>query len=131
MSDKTREEFEQWFMSLHGSDIGDLATWGKETPFYREEDYKFASTRAQYQAWQAAKERYEPKWIDFKANPPAYGTPVILKINGTVQHVTYIRDGESNCDDWFEPYHYDDKEHGVFVGSVNSLEWMPLPEADL
>lgn len=68
MSDKTREEFEQWFMSLHGSDMGDLATCGRETPFYfyREEDYKFASTRAQFQAWKAAKERYAPKREDAK-----------------------------------------------------------------
>lgn len=75
-------------------------------------------------AWQAGK----PKWADVRSNPPAYGKPVILKIDGVVQQVTYMRDGADGCDDWFEPYHYEDKEHGVFVGGVESLEWMPLPE---
>lgn len=38
---------------------------------------------------------------------PPYGAPVLIKTtSGTVQHVTYMRDGADDCADWFEPYHF-------------------------
>lgn len=57
----SREAFEQWYMSLHGSDVEDLALWGDESPFHDEYDYKHRSTWMQYQAWEAAWEAQQAR----------------------------------------------------------------------
>lgn len=52
------------------------------------------------------------KWNDAMERFPIYGKPVLLKINGVNQDVTYTFDCADNGDDpfyWFEPYHF---EHG-------------------
>lgn len=38
---------------------------------------------------------------------PPYGVPVLIKSNGVVQHITYMRDGFDDEPDWFEPYFFE------------------------
>lgn len=66
-------------------------------------------------------------WVSVEDELPEYGKPIILSINNTVQHVTYMLDGYDDSRDWFEPYHYEDKGAGIFVDSSNDICWMPLP----
>ena len=69
------------------------------------------------------------EWISVEDDLPGYGDPVILSIDHIVQTVTYMLDGSDDSLDWFEPYHYDDKESGLFVDYCShDLHWMPLPE---
>lgn len=69
------------------------------------------------------------EWISVSDDLPAYGVPVILSINKVTQHVTYMRDGADESLDWFEPYHYDDKENALFIDYCSiDLDWIPLPE---
>ena len=57
---------------------------------------------------------------------PAYGQPVLIKIKGIVQHITYVLDGADDTADWFEPYHFDhDDELKIWWHKVH--EWAPLP----
>ena len=65
-------------------------------------------------------------WIKIEDQLPEYGDPVIIVIKGTVQNVIYTRDGDDDTDDWFEPYHYDDKESAAWRREVS--HWQPLPE---
>lgn len=69
-----------------------------------------------------------PKWASAYDELPKYGEPVILKINGTVQHVTYMSDRYDEGPDWFERYHYNDADSAVDIDGKVELEWMPLPE---
>ncbi|AUR92575.1 hypothetical protein NVP1174O_15 [Vibrio phage 1.174.O._10N.261.55.A8] len=46
----------------------------------------------------------EIKWEEVGPSSPAYGSAVLLKINGTIQKITYCRDGSDDSEDWFEPY---------------------------
>lgn len=68
------------------------------------------------------------EWIDVENELPEYGCPVIISIMGTVQHVTYMRDGADDCADWFEPYHYEDNASAFFLRYDKKIFWMPLPE---
>ena len=56
------------------------------------------------------------KFVSIKDDLPPYGAPVILSINGTVQHITYCLDGADECPDWFEPYYF---EHD----DIQKLTW--------
>lgn len=69
------------------------------------------------------------KWIKIEDRKPEYGDPVIIVIKKTVQNVTYMRNGYDDVDDWFEPYHYDDKESAAWISDVT--HWMPLPDAPI
>lgn len=69
-----------------------------------------------------------PKWVSVDDELPECGEPVILRINGTVQHVTYMRDRYDEGPDWFEPYHYEDMDAAVDIDGKAKLEWMPLPK---
>lgn len=62
-------------------------------------------------------------WIDVSKRLPEYGKPVLIVINGIVQHVTYFRDGGDDQDDWFETVHYEDCQ----IDAVDVTHWMPLP----
>lgn len=46
------------------------------------------------------------KWKNTEDRLPEYGRPVLLKINGVIQHITYCLDGYSDVPDWFEPYFF-------------------------
>jgi len=46
-------------------------------------------------------------WIRMDDRRPAYGEPVLIRIGLVVQHITYTLDGGDECEDWFEPYHFD------------------------
>lgn len=69
-----------------------------------------------------------PKWISLEERLPEYGASVLLKIDGVVQHVTYMRDGSDISADWFEPFHYQDDEAALFISDSVDIEWMPLPQ---
>lgn len=67
-------------------------------------------------------------WIDTSVKLPAYGSPVLIVINGVVQHITYMLDGADDVPDWFEPYRDNDldTEDSIWYHKVDA--WMPLPE---
>lgn len=75
----------------------------------------------------ASKDAELPKWISVDERLPDYGVPVLLKINGIAQHVIYMRDGSDESNDWFESYHYEDKDSVFFIDFSDDVEWMPLP----
>ena len=66
-------------------------------------------------------------WISTQDRLPKYGVPVILCINGVVQHVTYALDGADDYPDWFEPYFFD-SEPNLSVWWHRVSHWMYLPE---
>lgn len=69
------------------------------------------------------------KWIDIDSDEPPYGEPVLICINGIVQHVTYSLDVCEDDDSiFFEPYNSNETEHGVCCGRGDLIKWMPLPE---
>lgn len=68
-----------------------------------------------------------PKWVKLEDDLPKYGVPVLLKIQGIVQEVTYMRDGSDVSLDWFEPFHYEDEECVIFISHDAEIEWLPLP----
>lgn len=72
-------------------------------------------------------QRLVPHWTKTEDGLPVYGRPVLLKIKGVVQHITYTREGSDDSLDWFEPYHYDDQESGIWLSHDAGIEWMPLP----
>lgn len=41
-------------------------------------------------------------WISIKKELPAYGSPVLLKINDAIQCMTWILNGGDNEPEWFE-----------------------------
>lgn len=49
----------------------------------------------------------EIEFIPIENSRPPYGAPVLLKINGVVQHITYTLDGADETPDWFEPFYFD------------------------
>ena len=73
------------------------------------------------------------KWISVNDDLPPYGKPVLLSINYVVQHVTFVRDSSDDGSyDWFEPYNFNEPEHGISLGCVDkALHWMPLPESPI
>lgn len=60
---------------------------------------------------------------------PQYGQPVLLKSNGVIQHVTFMLNGSDDCEDWFEPFHFDHFDHEddfiISLGDVEALAPMP------
>lgn len=65
-------------------------------------------------------------WTKCIERLPAYGQPVLIKINSTVQHVSYMLDGADDTPDWFEPYLFDHAdEYKIWWNHVD--EWMPIP----
>ncbi len=66
-------------------------------------------------------------WISVETRMPHYGDPVIIQVGGTVQNITYMRDGADDTPDWFEPYHFEhDDELKAPISHVKW--WRPLPE---
>lgn len=64
---------------------------------------------------------------------PAYGEPVILRINGVVQNYTYNMDGADDCDDWLEPFGQlidedDKREVSFFIHTEKKVEWIYLKD---
>lgn len=68
------------------------------------------------------------EWQNTKIKKPYYGQVVILKIDGATQDVTFVFDGADDTCDWFEPYNFNEPEHGVFDDLKHELEWVPLPK---
>lgn len=65
-------------------------------------------------------------WVRVRDELPGYGDPILLLVNNTVQHVTYMLDGADESKDWFEPYHFDhDDNCKLFIDKATA--WMPLP----
>lgn len=75
------------------------------------------------------------EWISIKDKLPTYGEPVLLKINGVTQKLTWNLDGSDNSKDWFELYdplnayseRGDHHEHSFFVDFEKDIKWMALP----
>ena len=64
-------------------------------------------------------------WISTKEKLPEYGKPILIKANGTTQHVTYMRDGDDFSDDWFEPYHFEHEDDlKLPVGKVDYWQYV-------
>lgn len=74
-------------------------------------------------AWNA---RPSP-WIMTSVKLPPYGEPVLIIANGAPQHATYIRDGADDCEDWYEPYHFEHDDNCKAPAS-DVTHWMPIPE---
>lgn len=73
------------------------------------------------------------EWINIHERKPVYGDPVLIKLNGTVQHDTYMLNGSDDSLDWFELNccQVDDEvkhEFSFFVKRDTDVEWMKLPE---
>ena len=67
------------------------------------------------------------EWNNVKDVLPGHGVPVLLKINGVVQDVTYCLDaGDNDPTTWFEPYYfeYDELKVGVGFDCSPRLEWI-------
>jgi len=62
-------------------------------------------------------------WISVNDGLPAYGEPVLIKVNEVIQHITYMLD-EADDAQWFEPYHYHDLENAFPSHKVDS--WQPI-----
>ncbi|GGO89214.1 hypothetical protein GCM10011348_46440 [Marinobacterium nitratireducens] len=61
---------------------------------------------------------------------PDYGEPILVALNGVWQHVTYMRDGADDCEDWVEPYHFDhDDSCKSFWRNVTA--WVPVSDLPL
>lgn len=74
------------------------------------------------------------EWVSVHDKKPPYGKPILLKINGVVQNITYNLYGSDDSLDWFEPYSnigaYDDyNELSFFVEHDVDVEWRRLPAA--
>lgn len=66
-------------------------------------------------------------WVDVFCERPAYGEPVLLYVSGVVQNVTFMLDGGDECEDWFEPYHFNHDDNFRLKWS-NASHWAELPE---
>ena len=75
---------------------------------------------------QAEIEKLKNQWISVDDRLPKYGEPVLLTINGFVQNIVYVLDGDDDCKDWFEPYHFNANDEDKFFYDKASY-WMPLP----
>ena len=65
------------------------------------------------------------EWTKCTDSLPTYSEPVLLKINGVIQNITYMLDGADDMPDWFEPYFFDhDDELKIWWNLVD--EWMPI-----
>jgi hypothetical protein len=66
------------------------------------------------------------EFIPMSQKRPIYGQPVLIKIKGIVQHITYTLDGADDTRDWFEPYLFDhDDEMKLWWNKAD--EWAALP----
>lgn len=58
---------------------------------------------------------------------PPYGAPLLIKINGVVQHITYMRDGADDELDWFEPYFF--RHEDIDKLPLHKVDgWFALPD---
>jgi len=78
-----------------------------------------------------ANDNAKSEWISVSSKSPSYGTPLLLMIDGVVQHVTYCIDGSDDSRDWFEPYgnHVDDdlkRELSFFVDYEKDISWIEV-----
>ena len=64
------------------------------------------------------------KWISVNDRLPEYGEPVLLAINGEVQDVPYVLNGDETVPDWFDPV----PTSCATVWWNEVTHWMPLPE---
>ena len=67
------------------------------------------------------------EFVSIHEKRPPYGAPVLLKVGGVVQHITYILNGADETPDWFEPYHFDSEELTLWWYQVDGwallLDW--------
>ena len=56
---------------------------------------------------------------------------MLIEMHGTVQHISYILDGDEMVPDWFEPYHFDDPEEELFVSWNEVTRWVYINNEDL
>lgn len=67
------------------------------------------------------------EWISVDVRLPAYGAPVLIVVFGTVQNITFFRDGADDVSDWFEPFFFEHDDH-MKIPLKNVTHWQPLPE---
>lgn len=67
-------------------------------------------------------------WTTIKTQMPAVGEPIMIKIGGTIQHLSYVLDG---CDEgktyWFEP-HWFEHEDNEKVAFSKVTEWVYIED---
>ena len=68
------------------------------------------------------------KWVETKNEMPAVGEPVMIKVGGVIQHLSYVLDG---CDEgktyWFEPYWFKHEDiQKLPVSKV--IEWVYIED---
>ncbi len=71
------------------------------------------------------------EWVNIKDKLPEYGDPVLLRINGIPQNVTWSRDGSDDSADWFEIHdplnvYKGFKDSGFFIDFEKEVEWMEI-----
>lgn len=70
------------------------------------------------------------EWVSVKDSLPEYGDPVLLRIDGIPQNVTWNRDGSDDSLDWFEIHDplnvYKSFEQSFFIDFKKEVEWMPI-----
>lgn len=67
------------------------------------------------------------EWISVEGRRPQYGEPVLVVANGFVQSITFMRDGDDHCQDWYEPFYFDRGDE-CKIPWDKVTHWMPLPE---
>lgn len=61
------------------------------------------------------------EFISIEKRKPTYGLPVLLKVKGAIQNITYMLEGCDECPDWFEPYYFrHDDDLKIDVDDVDS-----------
>lgn len=78
--------------------------------------------------WEAYQSAMEDQWRDPAAERPKYGQPIVVKIKGHTQHVTYMLDRDEDTSDWIEPFYFDHDDN-CKVWWLDVTAWMYLPDA--
>lgn len=68
----------------------------------------------------------QTKWISVKDRLPEYGQSILIVINGHVQPITYMFDGNDD-ESWYEPYYFDGTDDFIWDPQYIT-HWMPLPK---
>ena len=71
----------------------------------------------------------QPQWVRIGGldSLPPYEEPVLIKIKGVVQSITYTLDSFEDSY-WFEPYHFNEE---LKIKASGDIEWMPLPPSEV
>lgn len=69
------------------------------------------------------------EFVNISDDRPKYGTPVLIKINGTIQNVVFVMNGgqDDDSEDWFEP-HFFDNEREFEIKYTDVESWATFPD---